>query len=92
MHLSVSGHPIHGRVLDLAFRAGAAGRLEAAGQLVDVRKRGFVPVAGQLQPSGVVHHMLVEARIEPGAGLVETIASRMPSVAFEPSEMTARAT
>jgi hypothetical protein len=89
MRISVSGHPIHGRVLELALRAGAAGRLDAAGELVDVRKRGFVPVAGQLQPSGVVHHMHVEARIEPEAGLVETIASRMPRVAFEPSELTA---
>jgi len=89
MRLPVSGHPIHGRVLDLALRAGVAGRLEATGELVDVRKRGFVPVAGQLQASGVVHHMRVEARVDPAAGVVETIASRMPRVAFEPSEVTA---
>src|SRR5262249_28873610 len=57
MHLDLRGHPLHTRCLSITLVQRADGRLDVHGEIVDLRKRGFVPVAGDLQPSGVVHHM-----------------------------------
>jgi len=88
MELAVRGHPLHTRSLAVRVVQGEAGGVEAAGELVDLRKRGFVPVAADLQPSGVVHHMLVDAAADLERGVLERIATRQPTVAFEPSAMT----
>jgi len=89
MQLSPVGHPLHTRVLDLEIRAAGGAALEVAAELLDVRKRGFVPVAGKLQTAGPVHHMRIEARIDAGGRCFEAIRSTMPRVAFESSEITA---
>jgi len=88
VQLPVRGHPLHTRSLAVRLVQGEKPRVEAAGELVDLRKRGFVPVAADLQPSGVVHHMRVDASADLEAGILERIATRQPTVAFEPSAMT----
>src|SRR5262249_61645173 len=88
MHLDLRGHPLHTRSLSITLTQRADGRLDAHGEIVDLRKRGFVPVAGELQPSGVVHHMLLDGEIDPRTAVLEAIALRQPSVAFEATAVT----
>jgi hypothetical protein len=85
MHLDLRGHPLHTRALSLTLVQRADGRLDARASLLDLRKRGFVPVGGELQPSGIVHHMLLDAVVDPGTTRLERIVAAQPSVAFEPS-------
>jgi hypothetical protein len=88
MHLDLRGHPLHTRALSLTLVQRADGRLDAHASLLDLRKRGFVPVGGELQPSGIVHHMLLDAVVDPGTARLESIVSTQPSVAFEQSAAT----
>ena len=88
MHLDLRGHPLHTRSLSVTLTQRADGRLDAHAELVDLRKRGFVPVAGELQPSGVVHHMLLDGEIDPRTAVLDAIALRQPSVAFEATAVT----
>ncbi len=88
MHLDLRGHPLHTRSLSITLIQRADGRLDVHGELVDLRKRGFVPVAGDLQPSGVVHHMLLDGEVDPRTATLDAIALRQPSVAFEASAVT----
>jgi hypothetical protein len=88
MHLDLRGHPLHTRSLSITLIQRADGRLDVHGELVDLRKRGFVPVAGDLQPSGVVHHMLLDGEVDPCTATLDAIALRQPSVAFEASAVT----
>src|SRR5262245_63289842 len=88
MHLDLRGHPLHPRSLPITLTQRADGRLDAHAELVDLRKRGFVPVAGELQPSVVGHHMLPDGEIDPRAAVLDAIALRQPSVAFEATAVT----
>src|SRR5262249_57540542 len=88
MHLDLRGHPLHTRSRSITLTQRADGRLDAHAELVDLRKRGFVPVAGELQSSGVVHHMLLDGEIDPRTAVLDAIALRQPSVAFEATAVT----
>ena len=89
MRLDLGGHPIHTRGLSVDLSLGADGRLAAAADLVDLRKRGFVPVGSELQGSGIIHQMGVDAALDAGSLTIERIAGRQPVVAFEASPATA---
>ncbi len=80
--------PLHSRSLTVALGQRADASLDANAVLLDLRKRGFVPVGGDLGTPGIVHHMLVDAVIDPRGPTITTIAARQPSVAFEPSALT----
>jgi Protein of unknown function (DUF2889) len=88
MHLDLRGHPLHTRSLSITLTQRADGRLDVHGELVDLRKRGFVPVGGDLQPSGVVHHMLLDGLVDPASLVLDELVARQPAVAFEPSAVT----
>lgn len=88
MKLDASGDPIHTRTLGVALLWRADGRLDLRGQLVDLRKRGCVPVAGELQGSGLIHHMCVQGVIDPALRRLDEIGSQQPTVAFEPAPRT----
>ena len=88
MQLDVQGHPIHTRALAVGLAQRADGKLDVHGYVLDLRKRGFVPVAGDLQGSGIVHHMTLKGIVDPSAAVLETIAAQQLSVAFEPSAVT----
>lgn len=88
MHLDAHGHPLHSRALSITLSQRDDGRLDVAGSLLDLRKRGFVPVGGELQPSGIVHHMLLDGVVDAGARTLAALAARQPAVAFEPTALT----
>src|SRR5262249_6025299 len=86
--LAATGHPLHTRALAVELRQRADGKMDIRGYVLDLRKRGFVPVAGDLQPSGIVHHMELFGVVDPATLVVETLTSRQPSVAFEATATT----
>jgi hypothetical protein len=88
MQLSLRGVPIHTRALAIELRAAAGDAVAFAGTLLDLRKRGFVPVGGDLQGTGIIHHMQIAGEIDRAAAAIRTIEARMPSVAFEASAAT----
>jgi len=89
MRLEAHGHPLHTRALSVVLTARADGKLDVHGAVLDLRKRGFVPVAGDLQGAGIIHDMRLAGMIDPGSATLETLAAEQRSVAFEPSAVTA---
>jgi hypothetical protein len=88
MDLCVRGHPLHSRSLSVTLAQRADGRLDVFGEILDLRKRGFVPVAGDLQPSGIVHQMQLRGVVAPETARLESLSAAQPAVAFEPSALT----
>jgi hypothetical protein len=88
MRLAVRGHPLHSRALTVELAHREDGRLDVRASVLDLRKRGFVPVAGDLQGSGIVHHMRLAAVVDPAARTLASIVADQPAVAFEPSVTT----
>jgi hypothetical protein len=89
MPSGLNWHPLHSRALTVALAQRGDGALDASGVLLDLRKRGFVPVGGDLGTPGIVHHMLLDAVIDPHGPTLTAIAARQPSIAFEASPLTA---
>jgi hypothetical protein len=88
MHLKVEGHPLHSRALAVTLLQRADGKLDVQAYLLDLRKRGFVPVAGDLQASGIIHHMKLNGVIDPARAVLERISAEQPAVAFEASALS----
>lgn len=88
MRLDLRGEPLHTRSLTVTMTQRADGHLDAAGVLLDLRKRGFVPVGGDLQPAGIVHEMLLDGVVDPQGPTLTRLAVRQPHVAFEASALT----
>jgi hypothetical protein len=88
MHLDLRGHPLHSRGLSVTLSARADGQLDARATLLDLRKRGIVPVGGDLGTPGIVHHMRLAAVIAPAERRLVSISAEQPNVAFEPGELT----
>jgi hypothetical protein len=88
MQLEPRGHPIHTRALSVDVSIGADGKLAVASDMVDVRKRGFVPVGSELQGAGVIHQMGVDAVVDGATLALERITARQPVIAFEASAAT----
>ena len=88
VELEVAGQPLHSRALSLTLREGRDGGLDVEATILDLRKRSFVPVAGDLQAAGVIHHMQVRASIERGSCEVRELEVLQPTVALEPSAAT----
>lgn len=88
MRLDLRGDPLHTRALSVSLTHAAPDRLTASASLLDLRKRGFVPVGGDLQPAGIVHDMRIDAEFARPSGALIRIVARQPVVAFEPSPLT----
>ena len=88
MRLDPRGHPLHTRALAVALVARADGKLDVQGTILDLRKRGFVPVAGDLQGTGVIHDMRLAGVVDPASSVLEQLVAEQRSVAFEPSATT----
>ncbi len=84
----VHGQPLHTRSLTLHLTQREDGRMRAFGNVIDLRKRGFVPMMGDLQPAGVIHHMVIDAVIDPGSRVLEQLDVAQPVVAIEPAPAT----
>src|SRR5262249_36061246 len=85
MRFDAAGHPLPTRPLSIGAAARADDRLDVHGTVLDVRKRGFVPVAGDLQGAGIIHDMRLAATVDPATRILERIDAEQRSVAFEPS-------
>jgi hypothetical protein len=91
METAVSGAPAHTRSLNVSLARGGPLEILARGHVIDLRKRGLVPMAGDLQTAGIIHDMRVEAAIEPAGAEGPRLArlrAEQPGVAFEPSPGT----
>lgn len=88
MHLDSSGHPLHSRALAVSLNQESEGHLALDSYLLDLRKRGFVPVGGDLQGPGIIHHMRLQGAVETKSLRIERLVAEQPSVAFEPNALT----
>ena len=89
MRLDLDGEPVHTRAQSVLVRRRDDGRLDAAGSLLDLRTRGFLPVGGSMQGMGIIHHMELGWTIDPAARTVVAWRPAQPTVAFEASPETA---
>jgi hypothetical protein len=89
MQLEARGLPIHTRTLSVTLTSAPAPQVGFAAYVLDLRKRGFVPVAGDLQGTGLIHHMQLDGQIDARRRAVAHVAARMPTVAFEASAASA---
>lgn len=88
MEIATAGAPAHTRTLDLSLARDGADGVAARGAILDLRKRGLVPMAGDLQTAGVIHDMRVAARLASDPPRFTALAVEQPSVAFEASPAT----
>jgi len=88
MALAVAGHPLHTRTLSVTLSHAAPPQTAFAAYVLDLRKRGFAPVGGDLQGTGIIHHMRLDGSIDREAGRIEQLTAQMPNVAFEASPAT----
>lgn len=84
----VQGLPLHTRSLTVAVKRLSSSRWHARGDVIDLRKNGFVPSNYDLQPSGIIHMMSIELDFDPDTLEIEKIAVDQPFVAVEASEST----
>jgi hypothetical protein len=89
MDLEAHGHPLHTRALGVSLAQRDDAKLDARGYVFDIRKRGFVPVAGELHGSGLIHDMRLAGVVDPAGATLESLAAEQRNVAFEPSAVTA---
>ena len=59
------------------------------GDVIDLRKVGFVPLVGDIQPAGVIHRMGIDLAIDPARRTIESLETEQPVVAIEPSSHSA---
>src|SRR5262245_24071794 len=88
MSLSVSGHPLHTRSLSVTLIQNEPSLVDVAAYVLDLRKRGFAPVGGDVQSTGIIHHMRLDGAVDRDAGRIAHIRAQMPAVAFEASPAT----
>ncbi|MBW2499893.1 MAG: DUF2889 domain-containing protein [Deltaproteobacteria bacterium] len=88
MPTSVQGLPLHTRALSVMMSPEADGRWLARGDVMDLRKNGFVAATYDLQPAGVIHSMSIELDLDPRALVIEAIRVEQPFVAVEASPET----
>jgi hypothetical protein len=84
----VAGLPLHTRTLTVAVKRVSDSIWHARGDIIDLRKNGFVPSNYDLQPSGIVHMMSIELEFDPNSLVIETVEVAQPFVAVEPSKTT----
>jgi len=88
MPLTATGHPLHTRTLSITLAHGEPPEVPFAAYVLDLRKRGFAPVGGDLQGTGIIHHMRLDGVIDRAAKTIARIGAQMPTVAFEASPAT----
>jgi hypothetical protein len=69
-------------MLTLRLAAEGADALVADGRILDVRKRGVISIAGQVNSPGVVHDMAIRLVLDRRSLEVRSAGLRMPSVPF----------
>ena len=88
MQLPVRGHPLHTRSLTLVVSLRDDGRWHARGDVIDLRKVGFVPMMSDIQPAGIIHHMSIDLLVDPTTSRIDSVQVDQPVVAIEPSAVS----
>lgn len=86
--LSVEGLPLHTRTLSVVISRSGSGSWLVRGDVIDLRKNGFVPSTYDLQPSGIIHSMSIELDFDPETLTIEAIRVEQPFVAIEAAPET----
>jgi hypothetical protein len=74
--------PLHTRLMTLTLAAEGEDEYAASGRVLDVRKRGMVPLAGFLNGPGVVHDMELRLTLGRDDLRIRSAALRMRAVPF----------
>lgn len=85
MQLPVRGHPLHTRSLTVVVSLLENGHWHARGDVIDLRKVGFVPMMSDIQPAGIIHQMSIDLEVDPGTARIESVEVAQPVVAVEAS-------
>jgi hypothetical protein len=72
------GEPVHTRAQSVLVRLREDGLLVAHGSLLDLRTRGFLPVGGDMQGMGIIHHMELAWTVDPVRGVLERWTPAQP--------------
>jgi hypothetical protein len=80
--------PLHTRLISLRLSWAEEERVLAQGRLVDVRKRGIVPLAGTIQGPGIIHDMAVRVWLGFDDLKICRIEPVMSAYPFAPSSQT----
>lgn len=86
MQIPLAGHPLHTRSLTVVISIDDAGAWRVRGDVIDLRKCGFVPMASDIQPAGIIHQMCIELTVDPEDARIASIEVDQPHVAVEPSK------
>lgn len=77
--------PLHTRMIALRLGWGLDGEVVAIGRIVDLRKRGLVPLVGKLQGPGIVHDMTVRVGLRGDDLTITSIEPAMAAYPFAPT-------
>lgn len=88
MTFEATGHPCHTRMLEVELAAGEDGTFSARGNIVDLRKTGFVPMLSDIQNAGFVHHMQIDLEVDARTREIAQIRVAQPYVAIDASPRT----
>jgi hypothetical protein len=88
LDLPLSGTPVHTRALTLHVCELGGGSVRALGSVIDLRKTGFAPMWGDVQPAGLIHDMEIDATFELATDTLERLATTQRRVAVEPAPIT----
>ncbi|MFN8627729.1 MAG: DUF2889 domain-containing protein [Candidatus Binatia bacterium] len=80
--------PLHTRKITLRFVWGAPGFLIVDGRLMDLRKRGIMPIAGKLRGPGIIHDMAVRMELTYPSLEIRGIQPTMSAFPFVASRAT----
>jgi hypothetical protein len=86
--LSITGVPLHTRSLTIVTTLREDRRWDVRGDVIDLRKCGFVPMTQDIQPPGIIHHMTIEQIVDPASLRIDSLETEQPHVAIEASERT----
>ncbi len=85
---SLEGLPLHTRSLTVSLSRTEGGGCRARGDVIDLRKNGFVPSSYDIQPAGIIHSMNIELELAAETLEIERVAVDQPFVAVEASAAT----
>ncbi|MDP6980860.1 MAG: DUF2889 domain-containing protein [Myxococcota bacterium] len=88
MPLKITGVPLHTRSLTIVAALRGDGRWDVRGDIIDLRKCGFVPMTQDVQPSGIIHHMTIKQVVDPNSLRIDSLEVAQPHVAIDASERT----
>jgi len=86
--LSITGVPLHTRSITIVTTLREDRRWDVRGDLIDLRKCGFVPMTQDIQPPGIIHHMTISQIVDPQSLRIDSLETAQPHVAIEASERT----